>query len=397
MADMTIDLLDGEFYVDDPYTAYQWMRSECPVYWDATNELWGISRYEHVVEIEKNKKVFINSDKDKGGYRPNMPADQSIIGLDDPEHSVRRLLVSRRFTPRSVDSWIPHIEGAVHRLLDDATSEGRPIDIVGELAAPLPAMMIGHLLGFPNELWPALQRWSEETIALGGGPSYANDAGTTAVFEFVQACSDLYEEKRKSPRNDIMSAWVEAERNGLRDKADFGLDQIISDCLLLLDGGAETTRTVIARSLLELTKNPDQWDLLKNGANLDLAVEEFIRFVTPIHNMCRVATEDYEIGGEVIRKGQQIVLMYSSANRDTSHFDNPEKLNIARDPNHHIAFGFGTHFCLGASLARLEIKLFFEIFLERIASIKLLSEPVEMPNSFVYGLASCLMHLEKEI
>ena len=156
-------------------------------------------------------------------------------------------------------------------------------------------------------------------------------------------------------------------------------------------------RQVIARTLLELTKNPVQWDLLKNGANLDLAVEEFIRFVTPIHNMCRVATEDYEIGGETIRKGQQIVLMYSSANRDTSHFDNPERLNIARDPNHHIAFGFGTHFCLGASLARLEIKLFFEIFLERIASIKLLSDPVEMPNSFVYGLASCLMQLEKEI
>ena len=194
-----------------------------------------------------------------------------------------------------------------------------------------------------------------------------------------------------------MSTWFLAERNGLRDKADFGLDQIISDCLLLLDGGAETTRTVIARTLLELTKNPVQWDLLKNGANLDLAVEEFIRFVTPIHNMCRVATEDYEIGGETIRKGQQIVLMYSSANRDTSQFDNPERLNIARDPNHHIAFGFGTHFCLGASLARLEIKLFFENFLERIASIKLLSDPVEMPNSFVYGLASCLMQLEKEI
>ena len=104
MADTRIDLLDGDFYVNDPYTAYQWMRSECPVYWDETNELWGISRYDDIVEIEKNKTVFINSDRDKGGYRPNMPADQSIIGLDDPEHSVRRLLVSRRFPPRSVDS-----------------------------------------------------------------------------------------------------------------------------------------------------------------------------------------------------------------------------------------------------------------------------------------------------
>ncbi|MBJ69134.1 MAG: cytochrome [Acidimicrobiaceae bacterium] len=396
MTDTAIDLLDGEFYVNDPYTAYQWMRSESPAYWDEANELWGISRYDDIVEIEKNKKVFINSDRDKGGYRPNMPADRSIIGLDDPEHSVRRLLVSRRFTPRSVGSWTPHIEGAVHRLLDEATCENRPVDIVGELAAPLPAMMIGHLLGFPDELWPALQRWSEETIALGGGPRYATESGANAVFEFVQACSDLYEEKRINPSNDIMSTWIEAENHGLRDQADFGLDQIISDCLLLLDGGAETTRTVIARSLVELTKHPDQWALLKNGSDLDIAVEEFIRFVTPIHNMYRVATEDYEIGGRIIRKGQQVVLMYSSANRDPLHFDNPEQLDVARNPNHHIAFGFGTHFCLGASLARLEIKLFFEIFLERIASIKLVSDPVEMPNSFVYGLSSCLMRLEKE-
>lgn len=326
-----------------------------------------------------------------------MPADSSIIGLDDPEHSVRRLLVSRRFTPRSVDSWTPHIEGAVARLVDDATAEDRPVDIVGELAAPLPAMMIGHLLGFPDELWPALQRWSEQTIALGGGPRYANEAGTTAVFEFVQACMDLYEQKRESPSNDIMSAWIDAESNGLKNQTDFGIDQIVSDCLLLLDGGAETTRTVIARSLVELSKTPEQWELLKDGADLDIAVEEFIRFVTPIHNMCRVATEDYEIGGEMIRKGQQVVLMYSSANRDPSHFVNPEKLDITRSPNHHIAFGFGTHFCLGAALARLEIRIFLRTFLERIASIKLLSEPVEMPNSFVYGMASCLMELEKEI
>ena len=396
MADTAIDLLDGEFYVSDPYTAYQWMRSESPAYWDETNELWGISRYDDIVEIEKNKTVFINSDRDKGGYRPNMPADSSIIGLDDPEHSVRRLLVSRRFTPRSVGSWTPHIEGAVDRLLDEATFENRPVDIVGELAAPLPAMMIGHLLGFPDELWPALQRWSEETIALGGGPRYATESGTNAVFEFVQACSDLYEEKRRNPSSDIMSTWIEAEKGGLRDQTEFGLDQIISDCLLLLDGGAETTRTVIARSLVELTKHPDQWALLKNGSDLDTAVEEFIRFVTPIHNMCRVATEDYEIGGRIIRKGQQVVLMYSSANRDPLHFDNPEQLDVTRNPNHHIAFGFGTHFCLGASLARLEIKLFFEIFLERIASIELVSDPVEMPNSFVYGLSSCLMKLETE-
>ena len=396
MAERSIDLLDGDFYISDPYQAYAWMREEAPAYWDSTNEIWGISRYDDIVEIEKNKTIFINSDKEKGGYRPNLPADSSIIGLDDPEHSVRRLLVSRRFTPRSVESWIPHISGAVENLLDTALSQERPVDIVGELAAPLPAMMIGHLLGFPDELWPSLHRWSEQTIALGGGPRYQNDEGTTALFEFVEACINLYSEKRENPTDDIMSAWIEAESTGLKNDSDFGLDQIISDCLLLLDGGAETTRTVIARSMLNLSEDKEQWNLLKTGIDLDVAVEEFIRFVTPIHNMCRVATADYSIGGETIRKGQQVLLMYSSANRDPSKFHNPEELDLTRSPNHHISFGFGTHFCLGAALARLEIKIFFEQLRQRVKEFSIASEPIEMPNSFVYGLASCPMFLESE-
>jgi cytochrome P450 family 142 subfamily A polypeptide 1 len=393
VANRSIDLLDGEFYTNNPYATYQWMREEDPIYWDAINEIWGISRYDDIVEIEKNKTVFINSDKQKGGYRPNLPADSSIIGLDDPQHNVRRLLVSRRFTPRSVNSWTPHITGAVQRLLDSALSNEEPTDIVGDLAAPLPAMMIGHLLGFPEELWPSLHRWSEETIALGGGPRYQNEEGTTAVFEFVEACMKLYSEKRLNPSDDIMSAWIEVESQGLKDGSDFGLDQIISDCLLLLDGGAETTRTVIARSMLYLAQSPDQWELLKNGADIEIAIEEFIRYVTPIHNMCRVATEDYSINGKIIRKGQQVVLMYSSANRDLEKFAKPEELDVTRQPNHHIAFGFGTHFCLGASLARLEIKLFYEQLIDRVESFYLAGEPVEMPNAFVYGLASCPMHL----
>jgi cholest-4-en-3-one 26-monooxygenase len=396
MPDSQIDLLDGDFYVNNPYETYDWMRGNRPAYWDSINEIWGISRYDDIVEIEKKKTIFISSDRNKGGYRPNLPADDSIIGLDDPTHNLRRLLVSRRFTPRAVQFWVPHITGAVNELLDQALEKNTTVDIVSELAAPLPAMMIGHLLGFPDELWPALHRWSEETIALGGGPRYMNDRGMKAVFEFVEACSNLYEKKCDSPGDDIMSAWIEAERNGLKDGSEFGLNQIVSDCLLLLDGGAETTRTVIARSLVHLAQEQDQWELLKNGADLDTAVEEFIRFVTPVHNMCRVATEDYCIGGETIRQGQQVLLMYSSANRDPSHFENPETFDVTREPNQHIAFGFGTHFCLGASLARLEIKHFFEIFLTKVAQMNLVSDPVEMPNSFVYGLASCPMKLTKQ-
>ena len=393
MSGMAIDLLDGSFYVNDPYSTYAWMREHAPAYWDSTNELWGISRYDDIVDIEKRKELFISSDQAKGGYRPNIPADKSIIGLDDPAHSVRRLLVSRRFTPRAVTAWEPHIRGAVRRLFDDALSEDGPVEIVSRLAAPLPAMMIGHLLGFPDELWPSLQRWSETTIALGGGPRYHSDEGAAAVFEFVEACVALYETKQQHPSDDVMSAWLAAEAEGLRDGSEFGLDQIISDCLLLLDGGAETTRTVIARTMLELTSRPDQWETLQGGADLEVAIEEFIRYVTPIHNMCRVATDSYVVGGETIQPGQQVVLMYSSANRDPAYFVDPEAMDVTRDPNHHIAFGFGTHFCLGASLARLELRIFFEELLERVASFELAGEPVEMPNAFVYGLAKAPMVL----
>ena len=380
-----LDLLDGDFYVQDPYAAYAWMRQHEPVYRDSVNELWGVARYDDIVEIEKHKDVFINSDQNRGGYRPNIPADPSIIGLDDPHHSRRRNLVSRRFTPKAVSSWEDHVRLTVRQLLDNALAHGGPVDVVGELAAPLPAEMIGLLLGFPREMYPKLMEWSERTIALGGGPRYHVEDGIIAAMEFAQASAELYEEKKACPADDVMTTWTQAEVPG----HSFGVDEVISDCLLLLDGGAETTRTVIARTILNLADRPDQWALLREGADLTVAVEEFIRFVTPIHNMCRVATEDVVISGSEVQAGDQLVLMYSSANRDPEHFDRPEELDVTRHPNHHISFGFGTHFCLGSSLARLEIRVFFEELLQRVADVSVVADSiVEMPNAFVYGLRS---------
>jgi cholest-4-en-3-one 26-monooxygenase len=380
------DLLDGEWYVNDPYPDYAWLRDNAPAYWDAGNELWGISRYDDIVEIERRKDVFVNSDREKGGYRPNLPADRSMIGLDDPRHAERRNLVSRRFTPRAVTRWEDHVREAVVELVDRALAKGR-IDVVDDLAAPLPAKMIGFLLGFPDEAWRQLMEWSERTIVLGGGPRYDDEDGRAAASEFGEACAQLYQAKQAEPADDVMSVYLEVERRGL-ELQDFGLDQMISDCLLLLDGGAETTRTVIARTILGLTDHPDQWALLKAGADLDIAVEEFIRWVTPIVNMCRLATTDFPIGGETIRAGQQVVLMYPSANRDPAHFDEPDRLDVTRHPNHHLAFGFGTHFCLGASLARLEIKLMFEEMLARVDHVERPADGtvVDIANSFVFGI-----------
>ena len=389
-----IDLLDGDFYVDDPHRAYRWMRESAPVYWDATNELWGVARYDDIVDVERRKDVFVSSDQAKGGYRPNIPADPAIIGLDDPLHHQRRSLVARRFTPRAVGAREDHVRATVRSLVDAVEAGGGTAEIVDQLAAPLPAMTIAWLLGFPEERWPELKDWSERTIALGGGPRYFNEDGMLAAMEFAQAASDLHAEKLRCPADDIMSIWTRAEVDG----EPLSVDTVISDCLLLLDGGAETTRTVIARTILDLIAHPDQWAALKGGADPAVATEEFIRWVTPIHNMCRVAVTDTEVGGQPVAAGQQLVLMYSSANRDPAHFDDPERYDVTRSPNNHIAFGFGTHFCLGAALARMEIRLFFEELVRRVRSMRLVpgTEPVEMPNAFVYGLRSAHVEFEFE-
>jgi cytochrome P450 family 142 subfamily A polypeptide 1 len=249
--------------------------------------------------------------------------------------------------------------------------------------------MIGRLLGFPDDAWPQLRDWSEETIMLGGGPRYIHEDGVASAFTFMQMALQLYAERKQCPADDVMTLWTQ----GRIDDRPITEREVASDCLALLDGGAETTRTVLARTILELIARPDQWQLLRDGADLATAVEEFIRWVSPIHNMCRVAARDYELGRVRIRQGQQVVLMYGSANRDPSHFREPERFDVTRHPNDHLAFGVGTHFCLGAGLARLEIRVFFEELLRRVASMRMVEAPVEMPNAFVYGLRSAVVEL----
>ena len=386
MERLAVDLLAPELYGGDPYPTYAWMRANEPIYWDAANELWGISRYDDIVEIEKRKDVFINSNQEKGGYRPNLPADNAIIGLDDPLHMKRRNMVSRRFTPRAASAWEDDIRAKVTGILDAVRDNGGSAEVINDVAAPLPAMMIGKLLGFDEADWPKLKHWSETTIALGGGPRYFNDVGMVSAIEFAGAAAELFESKKTCPADDIFSFYTTAEVDG----CPFDPNDAIADALLLLDGGAETTRTVIAWTILNIITNPAEMAKLRNGADLTVAVEEMIRYVTPIHNMCRVAKVDAEVNGVTIPKGNQVVLMYSSANRDEKYFDRPEEFLVDRTPNNHIAFGFGTHFCLGASLARLEIRVFFEELLRRTSGWKLTpgTAPVEMANAFVRGIES---------
>ena len=231
-----LDILDGDFYVNDPYSRYAWLRENSPCHWDDINELWGLTRYDDIVAVEKDKRRFINSDRAKGGYRPNIPADQSIIGTDDPLHQARRSLVSRRFTPRAVQQWRDHITEIVDGLLDPVIEQGRA-EIVGELAAPLPAKMIGLVLGFDEDLWPKLQ-------ALVGGDSYRHRwrSPVPAARRAVEANAGVRSGRlpravrptsRDARPDDLMSRWIEVESEGGRAGGrlgPFGLDQIVSDC-----------------------------------------------------------------------------------------------------------------------------------------------------------------------
>jgi len=262
------------------------------------------------------------------------------------------------------------VRDVVTALLDEVAPRGR-CEVVHELAAPLPARVICEMLGFPPDLAPRCQRWSEVTMLSGGtypvdgAPPQPGEATMTAVLEFAEAALETLAARRAEPRDDLLSVWAHAEvtfpDGTTRPMND---DEIVHEALLLLDGGAETTRTVIGTMCLELTRHADQRAQLvaDPGILADTGVEEFIRWVTPILNMRRTATEDHELHGQAIRAGDELLLMYSSANRDERAFEDPDALDVTRQLNHHVAFGFGTHFCLGASLARLESRVVLEEF-----------------------------------
>ncbi|MFI6594741.1 cytochrome P450 [Nonomuraea sp. NPDC050536] len=374
-----MDLLDGELYANDPWPAYAWLREHSPVHHDEGNRLWGISRHADISAIERDPKLWTST----GGYRPQLPSDPSMIGMDDPEHAERRRLVYRRFTPRYVhERYAARIRQVVVELIEAALREGT-VDAVPALAAPLPARMIGWLLGFPDEDWPKLRHWSETTIVAGGGQRYVTHEAAVAAGEYGLAVLELAAERRGCPRDDLLSLWSA--------RPDYDDEHLANEALLLLDGGAETTRTVIATAIDALIRHPDQWARLRADPGLiEGAVEEFIRWTTPILNMCRAATRDTELHGQLIRGGDQVLLMYGAANRDPSVFHDPETFDVTRRPGGHIAFGLGTHFCLGAALARLELQIFFEEWVARVGSATWADAegPRILPNAFVRGVTS---------
>jgi len=393
-----IRLLDGDFYAGDPYPTYAWLREHSPVHWDAKHGLWGISRFADIVAIEKDADLYSSL----SGSRPKTMADTSMINTNDPHHNRRRRLVSPQFTPRAVREHEVEVRGHVTNLIDAIIDKGE-CEVVESLAAPLPAMVINRWLGFPPEMWKKCKWWSEVTM-LGGGQYTADGemdfAGVPeaveAVGEFAQEVLTLAAIRRLKPQNDLISIWANAEFDGKKlSDAD-----LISEAMLVLDGGAETTRAVIATTLMNLIENPDERQKLvadPSSAPMTVAVEEFVRWVTPILNMRRTATRTHEFRGQKINEGDEILLMYSSANRDPDQFDEPDRYDVTRRKNSHLAFGFGTHFCLGASVARMELRIMFEELLRRIPEMHLVAgKPTAMVPS-CFTRAPDVVHVEFEI
>jgi cytochrome P450 family 142 subfamily A polypeptide 1 len=396
-----INVLDPQWYVD-PWDDYRWLRDEAPMYRDAVNQVWAASRYDDIVDIEKHPRAYSSA----GGSRPLIVGQPSMIDSDDPLHQSRRRLVARRFTPRAVKSHEDTVREVVARLLDAATAQGG-FDVVQDFAAPLPASVIGSQLGFPPELWPKCQEWSEVSMhAAGqyptdGGEMGYSDESARVALELAVATLELLTARRAEPTDDLVSLWAHAEvewpDGTVRPYTD---DEIIAETFLLLDGGAETTRSVISTMAWELLGNDDQRALLVEHPELleHAAVEEMIRWVSPLVNMARTVREDHERHGVTLRAGDEVVLLYASANRDERVFTDPEHLDLARDHNLHVAFGFGTHFCLGASLARLEIRVAYEELVRRgvLGSMRLArgaAEPTIVPGSFSRAVDRVLVEL----
>lgn len=380
MAYVAVNVLDPEFYVD-PWQAYRWLRDEAPVYWDPVQKLWVISRYEDVLGVEKDTRRYSSS----GGSRPlvDQRADMSMINMDDPEHQEQRRLVSRWFTPRAMRARESHVRGIVTEIIDAVTSAGQ-CDAVEAIASRLPAIVISDLLGYPRELWERVRHWSEQSMMLSGqtspqGPPHTMHPGIPPVMrEFAETTIELIQARRAEPRDDLISVWARTPGWDVR--------HILEETILVLDGGAETTRTVIGSMVRELALRPDQRRILieRPGLLATTAVEEFIRWVSPILNMRRTATCDHDRHGQRIRAGDEVLLLYGAANRDPRVFPDPDVLDVTRPRNRHLAFGSGTHLCLGAHLARLEIRVMFEELLRRMPDWELAcpGEPRIVPATF---------------
>jgi cytochrome P450 len=382
-----IDLLSpSSFAAGHPIELYAWLRDNDPVHWHEESEgpgLWAVTRHEDVKYVGRNAALFSSSpsimiaDAD-GGMA--LGDHTMMLTMDPPRHTKYRKLVSPRFLRSAAGRMRPQIEQLAAEIVD-AVIDRDEFDLVDDVAGLLPSYVVAELLGIPRQDGVDLYRLTE---AIHAAPeSQPDGAALAAVLEMFNYAHGVWEQKRAHPGDDLASALVAAEVDGRRlDEIDFSLF-----FLLLVDAGGDTTRNLVAGGMDALFEHPAERARLASALDLlPTAVEEMLRWTSPVIYMRRTATADTELHGQHIKAGQKVVMYYGSANRDPLVFDDPERFDISRNPNEHIAFGGGgPHFCLGAHVARVEIDAMFRQLLTRLPDLEKAGDTEWLPSTFISG------------
>ena len=398
-----IDVLDPRFY-DDPWDAYRWLREHSPIHWDERNQLWVISRHADVSHVSRDQELYSAAE----GVRPKVAAPMSIISMDDPEHTRQRRLINRGFTPARVRAITDHIRELSNEIIDEVADRGR-LDFVEDFAIHVPLIVIAELMGLDPDQRNRLYKWSDAMMA-GDGHDDPDDpvlhAAAEAFGEYAAMCTELIDARRADPSSsdDLIATLTRAFDDGALARHDLGgadidlgddvltTDELLMFLVLIVVAGNETTRNALAGGLVAFSRFPDQKQRVIDDPSLwDTAVDEVIRYVSPVLSFSRTVTKDHTFGDVDLKAGDKVFMLYQSANRDESVFDAPDELRVDRNPNPHLAFGIGTHFCLGANLARAEVRVVFEELFKRLGDIRV--EEGAAPRRGSSSLVLSLEHL----
>jgi cholest-4-en-3-one 26-monooxygenase len=386
-----IDLVSPDTFIHGaPHSVFKLLRREAPVFWHAEPNgpgFWAVTRYHDLISISRDPRTF--SSARKGALMLDPAPEQlttmqlMMLNMDPPRHTKLRLLVNKGFTPRMVAKQEPHIRDITNSIIDKIAQRGE-CDFVTDVAAELPLQVIAEMMGIPLEDRHVVFEWSNRLVGSDDSEySTSPEDGERASMEMYAYANQLALERRDNPGDDLVSVLMNAEVEGER------LTEMEFDVffMLLAVAGNETTRNLISGGMLALLQHPDQRDrLLRDPSLIPTAVEEMLRFVSPVMHFKRTALLNTSVRGQEIREGDRVIMYYISANRDEEVFDNPDVFDVTRHPNEHVAFGFGTHFCLGANLARLEIRVMFEELLRRLPDIELAGPVARLRSNFLNGI-----------
>jgi cholest-4-en-3-one 26-monooxygenase len=391
----TLDIISPDHYVESGYPHPEWkyLRKHAPVFWyegrSNVDPFWAITKHADIIELSKQPELFQNEPQlaifPNELPEPEESPARHLLNMDPPDHGKYRRAAAKQFTPRTVTDLAPHVDEMTREILDAAAAKGEG-DFVADVSAPLTIGVIADMLGVPASDRPLMFRWTNEVIAptdpefQRGLPEETLDRARLELFAYFKNLSD---ERRKRPTQDIVSTVANGSVDG-RPLPDF---ELLSYYLLLVVAGNETTRNAMTGGMLAFIENPGEWEKLrKNPGLLDSAVEEIVRWTSPVIQFARTPNRDYELRGQKIRAGQSCCLFYPSANRDEEVFPDGDVFRIDRQPNDHIAFGRGEHVCLGAHLARLELRTAFRHLLRRLEHIELAGPVDRARSSFVGGI-----------